>query len=115
MMLLIAVVILYRTIELLSIDFRKKVRYGYLHKKELLFLDILYNPSNVAETIKKVCRQKNIIIKNMLVECKLGSNTMSALYHDKMIVSDRLAAIADYLDVSVDYLLGRTDKPEINK
>ena len=26
-----------------------------------------------------------------------------------------LARIADYLDVPVDYLIGRTDKPEVNR
>lgn len=29
--------------------------------------------------------------------------------------SENLIKLADYLDVSVDYLLGRTDKPEVNK
>ena len=28
---------------------------------------------------------------------------------------DNLIKLADYFDVSVDYLLGRTDKPEVNK
>ena len=28
---------------------------------------------------------------------------------------DELMAIADYFEVSVDYLLGRTDNPKINK
>lgn len=28
---------------------------------------------------------------------------------------DALISLADYFGVSVDYLLGRTDKPEINK
>ena len=28
---------------------------------------------------------------------------------------ETLIKIADYLDCSVDYLLGRTDKPEVNK
>jgi len=28
---------------------------------------------------------------------------------------DHLTQLADYLDCSVDYLLGRTDKPEINR
>jgi transcriptional regulator with XRE-family HTH domain len=32
-----------------------------------------------------------------------------------MPLADRLCYIADYLGVSVDYLLGRTDKPEVNK
>lgn len=31
------------------------------------------------------------------------------------ISSEFLVAIADYLDCSVDYLLGRTDNPEVNK
>ena len=51
----------------------------------------------------------------MLVELGLGSNTISHLRHDRMIAADSLARIADYLDCSVDYLLGRTDNPEINK
>lgn len=51
----------------------------------------------------------------MLVACDLGSNTMSALYHGKSIAFDSLVKIADYLDCSVDYLLGRTDNPEINR
>ncbi len=29
--------------------------------------------------------------------------------------ADALVKIADYLNVSVDYLLGRTDNPDINK
>ena len=28
---------------------------------------------------------------------------------------DILIAMADYFDVSIDYLVGRTDKPEINR
>lgn len=30
-------------------------------------------------------------------------------------VSEYLLVLADYLDCSVDYLLGRTDKPEVNR
>lgn len=48
----------------------------------------------------------------MLTECELGSNTMSAMYHGKTIASDSLAKITDYLDCSVDYLLGRVNTPD---
>lgn len=33
----------------------------------------------------------------------------------KLPTIQNLAKIADYLNVSVDYLLGRTDKPEVNR
>lgn len=76
---------------------------------------ILYNSLNTAEVIKLRAKAQNIIIKNMLVELDLGSNTMSNMRHGRAIASDSLARIADYLGCSIDYLMGRTDNPEINK
>ena len=75
----------------------------------------LYTSHNLAITIKKQAKTKNISLKTMLEHLQLGSNTMSALYHDKSIAFDSLARIADYLDCSVDYLLGRTDNPDAHK
>ena len=75
----------------------------------------MYTSHNLAIMIKKQAKQQKTVIKDMLSECELGSNTMSALYHGKSIAFDSLAKIADYLDCSVDYLLGRTDNPEINR
>lgn len=72
----------------------------------------MYDSHNLAIKIKSVAKEKNKIIKEMLVACELGRNTMSALYHGKSIAFDSLAKIADYLDVSVDYLLGREEDPE---
>lgn len=69
----------------------------------------LYNSSDVANRIKTYAKTRNFVLKDMLLECELGSNTMSALYHGKCIAFDSLAKIADYLGCSVDYLLGRTD------
>ena len=34
---------------------------------------------------------------------------------NKVPTADNLVKIADYLDISIDYLLGRTDNPEVNK
>lgn len=69
----------------------------------------MYDSHNIATTIKDVAKSRNIVIKNMLASLGLGSNAMSAMYHGKSISSDSLALIADYLGVSVDYLLGRSD------
>ena len=74
----------------------------------------LYDSPFVANIIKNYAKSKNISLKTVLEECNLGSNTFSHMLHGKSIAFDSLARIADYLDCSVDYLLGRTDNPEIN-
>ena len=75
----------------------------------------LYNSHNLAIAIKGQAKEKNLYIKDILVACELGSNTLSALYHGKSIAFDSLAKIADCLDCSVDYLLGRSDNPNSHK
>ncbi len=74
----------------------------------------MYNSQDIAETIKKLSKAKNITIKKLLDDVGLGFNTMSNM-KTSMPKADNLAKIADYLGCSVDYLLGRTDNPEVNK
>lgn len=70
----------------------------------------------IASRIKAICKEKKIAIALMLAECDISK---SFIYDtEKRRVSPSCASvtkIADYLDVSVDYLLGRTDNPNINK
>ncbi len=75
----------------------------------------MYNSHDLAIRIKFVAKERKKIIKDMLDICELGSNTMSGMYHGKAIAFDSLAKIADCLDCSVDYLLGRTDNPDSHK
>ncbi len=77
--------------------------------------EILYSSPNVASRIKDLCKSKNVVVKQMLIDCEIGSNAMSHLLHGRTMAFDSLARIADYLDCSVDYLLGRTDKIEVNR
>ncbi|MCI8388101.1 MAG: helix-turn-helix transcriptional regulator [Clostridiales bacterium] len=74
----------------------------------------MYNPLNIAITIKEVAKSHNVKLETMLEQLELGKNTFSNMRHGKMISAGSLARIADYLDCSVDYLLGRTDNPEVN-
>lgn len=69
----------------------------------------------VAEIIKKICKSKKITIKETLEACNINRNFMYDLKNNKIPASDKLEAIADYLDCSVDYLLGRTDNPNSHK
>lgn len=76
----------------------------------------MYSAQETAEKIKAQAKSKNILIKNMLDECELSKNALSSmLSRGSWLQANNLARIADYLDCSVDYLLGRTDNPEINK
>lgn len=75
----------------------------------------MYDTNNLAEKIKTVAKERGTTMKDVLSSCGLSGNTMSTLYHGKSIAFDSLAKIADYLDCSVDYLLGRTDNPNAHK
>ncbi|MGI6014596.1 MAG: helix-turn-helix domain-containing protein [Oscillospiraceae bacterium] len=48
----------------------------------------------------------------MLRDLQLNKNTLSSMYKGSMLKADSLARIADYLDCSVDYLLGRVESPD---
>ena len=75
----------------------------------------MYTSNIVAENIKKTAKDANIQLKDMLSDLNLNKNTLSNMYNGSMLKGDSLARIADYLSCSVDYLLGRTDNPDINK
>ncbi len=75
----------------------------------------MYNSQKIADRIKLQAKTKKITIKDLLANCELGINAISHLAKGQTMAYISLAKIADYLDCSVDYLLGRTDNPEINK
>lgn len=74
----------------------------------------MYDSQNIAFLIKKTAKSKNITIKQLLETCNLNINTISELSKGKQISYLNFATIADCLDVSVDYLLGRTQSPNID-
>lgn len=73
----------------------------------------MYNSNNVAAKIKYLAKDNGYSIKKLLEDVGLGFNTMSNM-KTSMPKADNLAKIADYLNCSVDYLLGRTDNTELN-
>lgn len=75
----------------------------------------MYNAQELTQHIKNRAKQQNVLIRDMLSACDLSINAISQISDKKGLSSFSLARIADYLDCSVDYLLGRTDNPEINK
>ena len=75
----------------------------------------LYNSQDVTKRIKDRAKTKGIHLKQLLNDCGLGINATRQINDTKGMASFSLARIADYLDCSVDYLLGRTDNPEVNR
>lgn len=64
---------------------------------------------SLVDKIKFLCKEKKITIAEL--ERKVGiSNGQIRKWDNSIPGVDRLRLVADYFDVSIDYLLGRTDK-----
>ena len=75
-----------------------------------------YESSLVAERIKALLKSKKISASKMLIDCSLNKNALYTMQANGYLPRlEAVAQIADYLDCSVDYLLGRTENPEVNK
>ncbi|MCC2250536.1 helix-turn-helix domain-containing protein [Virgibacillus sp. AGTR] len=63
---------------------------------------------NTLERVKKLCKERGITVAKLEEELEIPKNT---IYQWKRISPslDKLKSIADYFNVSIDYLLGRTD------
>ena len=69
-----------------------------------------------SKRLKMLRQQSNISIEEM--QEKFGQQYLSYLPYEKGVRAptfDTLIALADYFNVSLDYLCGRTDKPEVNR
>lgn len=75
----------------------------------------VYNSQEIANRIRIRTKQQSKTLGQVLTDCSLGKNTVSKIGAGTDILTLNFAKIADYLDCSVDYLLGRTDNPEINR
>lgn len=75
----------------------------------------MYIQQEIAERIKKQAKLQNVVLKDMLKNIGTGVNLVSHLSKGQEISYLTLAKIADYLDCSVDYLLGRTNNPKVQE
>ena len=66
---------------------------------------------------KRGLTQKQLAVEvgEQLVQCIFRFGIQSYEIGERNPAFDQLITLADYFDVSIDYLVGRTDKPEINK
>lgn len=72
----------------------------------------MYTAQITINRIQSLIKEKGLTQKSVLADCGINENTLKRMTDNKGISSFYLAKIADYLDCSVDYLLGRTDTPQ---
>lgn len=74
----------------------------------------MYDSQKIANRIKSRAKDKGMSLGDLLSACELGVNTISKMSKGTDILTHNFAKIADVLDCSIDYLVGRTDNPEVN-
>ena len=68
------------------------------------------NPQYPANKIKSLAKSKGISVNKLLIDCELNKNSIYTMQSNGYFPRvETLIKMADYLDCSVDYLLGRTD------
>lgn len=67
---------------------------------------------SLFEKIKELCQKRGISINSLEETLGYSRNTIYSM-KSKKPNAERLQEIADYFNVSTDYLLGRTDNPNI--
>ncbi|MFO1441700.1 helix-turn-helix transcriptional regulator [Bacillus sp. Bva_UNVM-123] len=65
------------------------------------------------ERIKKLCKERSITVSILEEKLDLPNNTIYQ-WKTRTPSTDRLEKVADYFNVSVDYLLGRTKEQDID-
>ena len=73
----------------------------------------MYDPQITADRIKLAAKQKNFSVKILLEDLGLSKNLVSSMQsRGSWPQANNLAKVADYLDCSVDFLLGRSELVE---
>ena len=65
------------------------------------------------EKIKSLAKKQGISLNTLEDRVGLGKNYIYSLKNKKTPSAEHISKIADYFNVSTDYLLGRTDNPVI--
>ena len=75
----------------------------------------MYNSQETIFRIKQRSKEQGIAILDLQAKCDLGRNAISqAAKSQDGMKARNLFAIAEVLNCSVDYLLGRTDNPTVS-
>ncbi len=74
----------------------------------------MYDLQTIENRIMSIATQMGLSKNKLLINAKLGKSFFDNMKKGQIPSVEKLHIMADYLDVSVDYLLGRTDKPNVD-
>lgn len=75
----------------------------------------MYNLQLIENRIMSIATTKGLSKNKLLINANLGKSVFDNMKKGRVPSVDKIHVIADYLNCSVDYLLGRTDNPDINR
>lgn len=82
----------------------------------IAFFFFYFEKATFAERLKALRKERGVSQRVLSEGLGVTITQISDLENGKTTTSiERLVALGDYFDVSLDYLTGRTDKPEVNK
>lgn len=71
---------------------------------------------NFGEHLKSIRSSHNITQKELAISIGISERGIQHYeLNERKPTYDILIALADYFNISIDYLVGRTDNPEVNK
>lgn len=71
---------------------------------------------SIGERITNIRKSHELTQKKVAIAINMTESAYQRYENDKRIpVLEKLIALADFYNVSIDYLVGRTDNPEVNK
>ena len=77
--------------------------------------DFVYNLQLIEDRIVTLAKEKNLSKNKLLLNAGLTKSLFDNMKKGQIPSVEKIHIIADYLNCSVDYLLGRTDNSNINK
>lgn len=69
----------------------------------------------IIELVQSEATKRGVTVNKLFLESGVGKDFIANMKKGRIPAADKFCNLADFLDVSVDYLLGRTDKPEVNR
>ena len=76
----------------------------------------MFSKELFAQRLLALRKSSNVTAVKLCTDIGITKSAISRFEHGKDNPNcNTLCALADYFNVSIDYLVGRTDKPEVNK